>query len=94
MSRTERAANRLTEGPLKPKALRAPFGWLTARVRDEEGQWREGPLMFLDTRRSAHSGNGPASTFEFAVSAATSIGPHLAGSRQRFLIVLTGESSP
>jgi uncharacterized protein (DUF58 family) len=35
--------------------------------------------VFLDTRRCAHSGRGAASSFEFAVSAAASIGAHLSG---------------
>src|ERR1700749_5023549 len=48
-------------------------------VRREEHQWRNSASVFLDTRRVAHSGSGPASTFEVAVSAAASIGAHLAG---------------
>jgi uncharacterized protein (DUF58 family) len=47
-------------------------------VRREEQQWRNRVLLLLDTRRSAHAGNGPTSSFEFAVSAAASIGTHLA----------------
>src|SRR5438552_11083298 len=41
-------------------------------VRREEHQWRNSASVFLDTRRVAHAGTGPASTFEFAVSAAAS----------------------
>src|SRR5216110_868397 len=48
-------------------------------VRREEHQWRNSASVFLDTRRAAHVGTGPASTFEFAVSAAASIGAHQAG---------------
>ncbi len=48
-------------------------------VRREEHQWRNSASVFLDTRRSAHSGRGPSATFEFAVSAAASIGAHLSG---------------
>ena len=48
-------------------------------VRREEHQWRNSASVFLDTRRAAHAGTGPASTFEFAVSAAASIGAHLSG---------------
>ena len=48
-------------------------------VRREEHQWRNSASVFLDTRCYAHSGHGPASTFEFAVSAAASIGAHLSG---------------
>src|SRR6201995_3023085 len=39
-------------------------------VRREEHQWRNSASVFLDTRRAAHAGTGPASTFEFPVSAA------------------------
>ena len=48
-------------------------------VRREEQQWRDSASVFLDTRRCAHSGRGAASSFEFAVSAAASIGAHLSG---------------
>ena len=47
-------------------------------VRREEQQWRNRVLLLLDTRRGAHLGTGPTSSFEFAVSAAASIGMHLA----------------
>jgi uncharacterized protein (DUF58 family) len=47
-------------------------------VRREEQQWRNHAILFLDTRRMAHAGGGAASSFEFAVSAAASIGVHLA----------------
>ena len=47
-------------------------------VRREEQQWRNRVLLLLDTRRGAHAGSGAASSFEFAVSAAASIGVHLA----------------
>ncbi len=47
-------------------------------VRREEQQWRNRVLLLLDTRRSAHIGSGATSSFEFAVSAAASIGAHLA----------------
>ena len=43
----------------------------------------------------AHAGSGPASTFEFAVSAAASIGAHLAGEGFRArLITEAGEIAP
>jgi uncharacterized protein (DUF58 family) len=56
-------------------------------VRREEHQVRNSASVFLDTRRSAHAGSGPASTFEFAVSAAASIGTHLSdeGCRTRLI---------
>jgi uncharacterized protein (DUF58 family) len=47
-------------------------------VRREEQQWRNRVLLLLDTRRAAHAGSGSASSFEYAVSAAASIGIHLA----------------
>jgi uncharacterized protein (DUF58 family) len=47
-------------------------------VRREEQQWRNRVLLLLDTRRGAHAGSGSASSFECAVSAAASIGVHLA----------------
>ncbi len=64
-------------------------------VRREEHQWRNSASVFLDTRRLAHSGSGPSATFEFAVSAAASIGAHLTeeGFRAR-LITDEGEIAP
>ena len=64
-------------------------------VRREEHQWRNSASVFLDTRRSAHSGSGPSATFELAVSAAASIGAHLTevGFRAR-LITDAGEIAP
>jgi uncharacterized protein (DUF58 family) len=47
-------------------------------VRREEQRWRNRAVVFLDSRGSAHAGRGPSSSFEFAVSAAASIGMHLA----------------
>ncbi len=46
-------------------------------VRREEQQWQSRGTVFLDTRRAAHWGDGPGSTFEQAVSAAASIGVRL-----------------
>ncbi|MBV9384541.1 MAG: DUF58 domain-containing protein [Streptosporangiaceae bacterium] len=48
-------------------------------VRREEQHWRNTASLFLDTRRGAHTGTGPSSSFELAVSAAASIGMHLTG---------------
>src|SRR6202034_2222717 len=64
-------------------------------VRREEHQWRNSASVFLDTRRAAHSGSGPSATFEFAVSAAASIGAHLTeeGFRAR-LLTEAGEIAP
>src|SRR5207302_11458367 len=47
-------------------------------VRREEQRWRNRALLLLDTRRSAHAGTGMSSSFEFAVSAAASVGVHVA----------------
>jgi uncharacterized protein (DUF58 family) len=47
-------------------------------VRREEQQWHNRALLLFDTRRRGHAGSGPGSSFEFAVSAAASIGVHLA----------------
>jgi len=47
-------------------------------VRREEQRWQNRAVLFLDTRASAHGGRGPSSSFEYAVSAAASIGVHLA----------------
>jgi uncharacterized protein (DUF58 family) len=64
-------------------------------VRREEHQWRNSASVFLDTRRCAHSGRGPSATFEFAVSAAASIGAHLSGEGFRArLITEDGEIAP
>jgi len=64
-------------------------------VRREEHQWRNSASVFLDTRRSAHSGRGPSASFEFAVSAAASIGAHLSGEGFRArLITDAGEIAP
>lgn len=47
-------------------------------VRREEQQWQSRGALLLDTRGHAHRGEGPHSSFETAVSAAASIGVHLA----------------
>ncbi len=64
-------------------------------VRREEHQWRNSASVFLDTRRLSHSVGGTSATFEFAVSAAASIGAHLAGEGFRArLITEAGEIAP
>lgn len=45
-------------------------------VRREEQAWHSSMVVILDNRASAHSGTGPASTFEWAVSAAASVVLH------------------
>ncbi|WP_326821437.1 DUF58 domain-containing protein [Streptosporangium sp. NBC_01639] len=47
-------------------------------VRREEQQRQSRGALLLDTRRYAHRGEGPRSSFEVAVSTAASIGVHLA----------------
>ena len=47
-------------------------------VRREEHPWRTRATILLDTRAVAHRGEGPASSFEWAVSAAASAACHLA----------------
>jgi len=46
-------------------------------VRREEQPWQSRATVILDTRRIGHRGSGLASSFEWAVSAAASIGSHL-----------------
>jgi uncharacterized protein (DUF58 family) len=75
------------EDDVAPRAYRTGDGlhrvhWRsTARygelmVRREEQHWRNTASLFLDTRRAAH---GATASFELAVTAAASIGVHLAG---------------
>jgi uncharacterized protein (DUF58 family) len=47
-------------------------------VRREEQRWRNKATVFLDSRSLAHLGSGAASSFETAVSAAASLGVHIA----------------
>ncbi|MEP6696989.1 MAG: DUF58 domain-containing protein [Pseudonocardiales bacterium] len=47
-------------------------------VRREEQPWQSRAAVALDTRASAHRGDGPGSSFEWAVSAAASVAVHLA----------------
>lgn len=47
-------------------------------VRREEQPWQSRAALLLDTRASAHRGDGAASSFEAAVAALASIGAHLA----------------
>jgi uncharacterized protein (DUF58 family) len=60
-------------------------------VRREEQPWGNRAVLLLDTRRSAHRGDGPTSSFEAAVSAAGSIGVFLGRAGYRVdLITDTG----
>jgi uncharacterized protein (DUF58 family) len=47
-------------------------------VRREEQPWESRAAVLLDSRLIAHRGEGPASSVEWAISAAASIGLHLA----------------
>jgi uncharacterized protein (DUF58 family) len=47
-------------------------------VRREEQPWQSRAVLLLDCRDSAHRGDGPLSSLEWGVSAAASIGLHLA----------------
>jgi uncharacterized protein (DUF58 family) len=47
-------------------------------VRREEQRWRNRATVFLDSRSVAHAGSGATSSFEMAVSAAASLGVHIA----------------
>jgi len=53
-------------------------------VRREEQPHQSRATILLDSRAGAHRGTGPASSFEYAVSAVASIGTHLSG--QAFLV--------
>ncbi|MFE5332605.1 DUF58 domain-containing protein [Embleya sp. NPDC056575] len=46
-------------------------------VRREEQAWQNRATVLIDTRAGAHVGDGPASSFEWVVSAAASVGVHL-----------------
>jgi uncharacterized protein (DUF58 family) len=64
-------------------------------VRQEEHQRRSSASVFLDTRRASQAGRGPSASFEFAVSAAASIGVHLSGEGFRTRLVTdAGELAP
>lgn len=53
-------------------------------VRREEQPYQSRATVLLDSRAVAHRGTGPASSFEYAVSAAASVGAHLAA--QQFTV--------
>ena len=64
-------------------------------VRREEQQWHNRALLLIDARRRAYTGSGPGSPFEFAVSAAASIGVHLASQGiDTRLVTDSGEVTP
>lgn len=47
-------------------------------VRREEQHWQRSGSLLLDTRSVGHRGDGPGSSFEWAVTATASLGVHLA----------------
>jgi uncharacterized protein (DUF58 family) len=59
-------------------------------VRREEQPWQNRGVLLLDSRVTAHRGEGPGSSFEWAISAIASIGSHLA--RDGFGLRFTTES--
>ncbi len=61
-------------------------------VRREEQRWRNRATIFLDTRSWSHAGSGPASSFEAAVSAAASVGVHIAREGLTAQFVTDGEA--
>jgi uncharacterized protein (DUF58 family) len=65
-------------------------------VRREEQPWQSRASILLDTRIRGHAGDGPDSSFEWAVSAAGSIGVHLAdrGYAVRLLTEHSGSLPP
>lgn len=64
-------------------------------VRREEQPWQNRGVLFLDTRLAAHRGDGPGSSFEWAVTATASVGSHLSqqGFGLRFVTDLGDEVS-
>ncbi|GAA2741515.1 MULTISPECIES: DUF58 domain-containing protein [Kitasatospora] len=64
-------------------------------VRREEQPLKARATVLLDTRETAHRGSGPASSFEWAVSCAASVGVHLIErGYQTRLLTDTGVSVP
>jgi uncharacterized protein (DUF58 family) len=59
-------------------------------VRREEQPFQSRATLLLDGRRTAHRGDGPGSSYEYAVSAVASIAVSLA--RAGFLLRLLGET--
>jgi uncharacterized protein (DUF58 family) len=59
-------------------------------VRREEQPFQSRATMLLDGRLNAHRGDGPASSYEYAVSAVASVAVNLA--RAGFLLRLIGET--
>jgi uncharacterized protein (DUF58 family) len=56
-------------------------------VRREEQPWETQATIVLDSRRQGHRGEGPTSSFEWAVSAAASVALHLRRSSYKIRLV-------
>lgn len=56
-------------------------------VRLEENPWDPSSTLILDNRASAHLGDGPHGSMEWAISAVTSIAALLASGRHRLVII-------
>jgi uncharacterized protein (DUF58 family) len=56
-------------------------------VRREEQPWESRATVILDDRASAHRGEGPTASFEWAVSAAASIAMHLSHAGYKLRLV-------
>jgi uncharacterized protein (DUF58 family) len=56
-------------------------------VRREEQPWETQATVVLDSRRQGHRGEGPTSSFEWAVSAAASVALHLRRSSYKIRLV-------
>lgn len=61
-------------------------------VRREERPWQSRATLLLDTRGRAHRGDGPGSSFEWAVSAVASVGVHAA--RLGYAVHLLTDAGP
>jgi len=62
-------------------------------VRREEQPRQMRATVLLDTRARGHRGDGPASSFEWAVSAAASVAVHFTGVKHGVRLVLDGSPS-
>jgi uncharacterized protein (DUF58 family) len=62
-------------------------------VRREEQPRQMRATVLLDTRARGHRGDGPASSFEWAVSAAASVAVHFSGLKHGVRMVLDGRPS-
>ncbi|MDP9398104.1 MAG: DUF58 domain-containing protein, partial [Actinomycetota bacterium] len=68
-----------TGDPLHRVHWRSTARYGELMVRREEQPWQSRATLLLDTRAAGHRGEGPGSSFEWAIAAAASIGLHLLG---------------